>query len=138
MSNLTITTEVTADTSTNPGTLDVKDHGHAINVPQEQDQTTLVWTLTGAGPNAAFNTIDLRDPDSGFSWVDGTTPPGFYTPQLAANGNQITMVDNNDGNGTAGGPYKYTLRAMVNGTPCATTSSISPRATVNNPEIINK
>lgn len=136
MSNLTITTEVTADT--NAGTLDVKDHGHAINVPQEQDQTTLVWTLTGAGSNAAFNAIDLSDPEnSGFSWVDGTVPPGFQTPNLAANGNQITMVDNNDGNGTAGGPYKYTLRAMVNGTRCSTTSSVSPRATVNNPQIEN-
>jgi hypothetical protein len=136
MSNLTITSEVTADTSA--GTLDVKDHGHAISVPQEQDQTTLVWTLTGAGSNAAFNAIDLSDPgSSGFSWVAGTVPPGFQTPALAANGNQITVVDNNDNSGTAGGPYYYQLRALINGTPCATTSSVSPRGTVNNPAIIN-
>ena len=135
MSNLTITTEVTADTSA--GTLDVKDHGHAINVPQEQDQTTLVWTLTGAGSNAAFNAIDLSDPEnSGFSWVDGTVPPGFQTPNLAANGNQITMEDTNDNSGTAGGPYYYQLRASVNGIPCETEVSI--HGTVTNPAIVNK
>jgi hypothetical protein len=140
MSNLTITTGVEADPSA--GTLNVKDHGHAISVPREKDQTTLVWTLTGAGSNAAFNTIDLSDPDnSGFSWVgwpNGTSPPGFKTPYLSADNNQIRMIDKNDGSATAGGPYMYTLRALVNGTPCSTTSSVSPPATVNNPKIKNE
>lgn len=139
MSNLNITTQVRADTSN--GTLDVEDHGRAISVPQEPDTTNLFWVLAGAGPNAAFNAIDLNDPEtSGFSWVgrsDGSSPPGFQPPILSPSGNQITMEDQNDGNGTAGGPYKYTLRALVNGTPCATTSSISPTQTVNNPQIKN-
>jgi len=140
MSNLTITTEVTADTSTNPGTLDVKDHGRAINVPQEQDTTYLVWTLTGAGSNASFNDIDLSDPaTSGFSWVNpSSAPAGFKTPTLGANGNQVIMEDQNNGNGTTGGPYTYMLRATVGGVPCATTASVSPRGTVNNPSIDNK
>ncbi|HEX6612862.1 MAG TPA: hypothetical protein VF022_03240 [Rhodanobacteraceae bacterium] len=137
MSNLTITTEVTADTSA--ATLDVKDHGHSISVPQETDQTTLVWTLTGAGPNSAFNSIDLNDPEtSGFSWVGGSTPPGFGTPSLVAHGNQITMTDDNINSGTAGGPYIYQLRATVDGVACATTSSVSPRGTVTDPSIVNK
>lgn len=140
MSNLNITSQVKADTSN--GTLDVEDHGKAISVPQEPDSTKLFWTLSGAGPNAAFNAIDLSDPDtSGFSWAgrsDGSSPPGFQPPTLSPSGNQISMEDNNNGNGTAGGPYTYTLRAMVNGTACVTTSSVSPRGTVNNPKIENK
>ncbi len=137
MSNLTITTEVTADTGA--GTLDVKDHGHAISVPREADQTTLAWTLTGAGQNATFNAINMNDPaTSGFSWANGSAPTGFQLPALAANGNQIRMTDVNDVPGTAGGPYYYQLRASVDGIPCSTTVSVSTRGTVNNPAIENK
>ncbi len=139
MRNMTITSQVTADTSA--GTLDVKDHGRAVSVPRESDPTNLFWVLTGAGPNAAFNAIDLSGPDSGFSWVgrsDGSSPPGFQTPTLSPSGNQITMEDTNDGSGTAGGPYYYQLRALIDGTACSTTSSVPPSGTVNNPAIENK
>lgn len=139
MNKLTITAEVTADTGA--GTLDVKDHGRAISILREADPTTLVWTLTGAGPNAAFNPIDLSGPDSGFSWVgrsDGSSPSGFKKPTLSASRHRITMEDMNDGSGTAGGPYCYQLRALVDGVPCSTTVSVSTRGTVNNPAIENK
>lgn len=136
MSKLTIATDVTADTRTNPGTLDVKDHGHAISVPREPETTKLEWNLTGAGPSASFNAIDLNNPaTSGFSWVDpGTAPAGFHTPTRNPGGNKISMDDDNQQ--SPGGPYTYRLRATVDGIPCATTAS-TPVQTTNNPKIQN-
>jgi len=90
MSSVTVTTQVTSDASSK--TLDVKDHGAPIGVPQETDATNLVWQLTGSAAQGSFNAIDLTNEDSGFYWID--TPPAgiFSTPVLSANGNQITML----------------------------------------------
>lgn len=140
MSKLTITTEVDADANTNPGTLNVKDHGHAIEVPKEPDTTKLEWILTPAGPANQFNAIDLSDPaTSGFSWVDpSSAPAGFKTPTRSPNGDKIIMEDDNTNQQSAGGPYTYMLRATVGGVPCATTASVSSWETYTNPKIENE
>ena len=133
MSSVTVTTQVTSDSSSK--TLDVKDHGAPIGVPRETDTTNLVWELTGSAAQGSFNAIDLTNEDSGFYWID--TPPSgiFSTPVLAANGNQITMTDDNCSANSAGGPWSYKLNATIGGQQYSTTATIT--ATTNNPEIKN-
>lgn len=133
MSSITLTSSVTLSGSSG---LDVHDHGAPIPVPQETDATDLVWELTGTAAQGSFNAID--DPNNpGFSWVD--TPPSgiFGAPALAANGNQITLTDNNNSSNSAGGPWRYQLCATVNGRPYSTTTSVSTRQTTDNPMIKN-
>jgi hypothetical protein len=48
------------------------------------------------------------------------------------------MEDQNNGNGTTGGPYTYMLRATVGGVPFATTASVSAGGTVVDPSIKNE
>lgn len=132
MSSITLTSGVTL--SGNSG-LDVEDHGKAIPVPHETDSTNLVWQLTGSAARGSFNA--MSGPNPGFSWVD-TPPTGvFGTPALGANGNQITMTDNNSSSNSTGGPWRYKLCATVNGQPYSTTASVSLPATTNDPAIKN-
>lgn len=133
MSSVTVTTQVTSDASSK--TLDVKDHGAPVGVPQETDATNLVWQLTGSAAQGSFNAIDLTNEDSGFYWID--TPPAgiFGTPVLSANGNQITMTDDNCSASSAGGPWRYKLNATIGGDQYSTTATIT--ATTNDPAIKN-
>ena len=134
MSSLTVTTQVTSNASSK--TLDVEDHGAPIGVPQETDATNLVWQLTGTAAQGSFNAItNPPNENNGFYWVD--TPPSgvFGTPTLAANGNQVTVTDNNSSNTSAGGPWRYKLNATIGGQQYSTTVSTS--ATTNNPQIKN-
>ena len=138
MSSVTVTTNVTLENNA----LDVKDHGAPISVPQETDATNLVWQLTRTAAQGSFNAIILDPtnpnyPNSGFGWIDFPPSGIFGSPTLAANGNQITMSDNNSGSNSAGGPWRYKLCATIGGTQYSTTSSVSPRATTNDPGIKN-
>lgn len=131
MSSITITTSVTLKS----GNLDVDDHGHAISVAQETDATNLVWQLTGNAAQGSFNAMNAANP--GFSWID-TPPTGvFGSPALAANGNQITLSDDNCNSNSAGGPWRYKLWATIDGVQYSTTASVSTRATTNDPGIKN-
>ena len=134
MSSVTVTTQVTSDASSK--TLDVKDHGAPIGVPQETDATNLVWELTGSAAQGSFNAInDPPTENDGFYWID--TPPSgiFGTPELSANGNQITMTDDNNSANSAGGPWRYKLNATIGGEQYSTTATIT--ATTNDPGIKN-
>jgi hypothetical protein len=133
MSSITITTDVTLDTTNNA--LDVDDHKKPIPVPREPDVTSLVWKLTGNAARGSFNAMDA--PNKGFQFIGTNLPqPGvFGQATLAANGNQIHLPDNNSNAGSTGGPWTYQLWATINGVEYSTIATLS--ATTNDPQIKN-
>lgn len=117
---------VSLDKSTTPWSVDIDPHGNANHVGRSPQPQTLAWELTG---NAAQG--DLLP----LQWVQQPPQGIFGPPELAANGQRMTMTDLNDGPGS-GGSWIYMLRLTLDGTQYATRETL-PTGTTTNPSIKN-
>lgn len=128
----------TLNVSIKNNALDVDENGNPNHIPQNSNAQTITWQLTGNAASGSFNAIDGTS-NSGFSWVTQPPPSNtiFGTASLHANGNQIQISDLNNSS-SAAGTWTYKLCATVNNTQYCTTATLSPRATTNNPTIVNK
>ena len=117
---------VTLDT--NAGALNVDDRNNANHVPRSQYPQTVAWQLTGNAATGSF---------TAFSWVGVNPAAGvFSAPTFSANGNELTITDNNTSAQSAG-TYTYRITATINGVSYSTLSSIRTTATTSDPVIRN-
>src|SRR6185312_1250220 len=90
-----IMSNVTLQVTLKDGSLDVNQSGNGNQIAHGQT-VTITWHLSGAGVNpGSFNAIN--DPTHpGFAWIQSPPSGVFGQPQLADNGDEITITDAND------------------------------------------
>jgi hypothetical protein len=127
---MAITTNVEKN-NTLANALDVKDSHGPIEVPR--GSTQLQWHLTGTAAQLQF--YPVNDPNyPGFIWID-TPPYGTFDPPTLLGNSQILQI--NDNNTNAGGPWKYQLNAHDNMGVRYSTIAATTTATTTNPAIKN-
>ena|SRR5690242_12030738 len=117
---------VSLDKSTTPWSVDIDQRGNANQVGRSPQPQTLAWELTG---NAAGG--DLLP----LQWIDQPPAGVFGPPELAANGQRMTMTDLNDGTDSSGS-WIYMLSLTLDGEEYSTLSTV-PTGTTTNPSIKN-
>lgn len=117
---------VSLDTSSTPWSVDIDQHDDANHVGRSTQPQTLAWELTG---NAAGG--DLLP----LEWVEPPPEGIFGPPQLAANGQRMTMTDLNDGPDSSGA-WTYMLSLTLDGERYSTRETL-PTGTTTNPSIKN-
>jgi len=129
--------QVSLNTSSGTGRLDVDDSGGQNQVNQSPNAQVISWNLTGVLTQGNFVAMNAAEP--GFSWADPPPRSGIFgTPTVSANGNSLSITDSNTGTADAG-EWHYVLRVLYNGKVYSISDSIEgPGGTVHNPVIINK
>ena len=117
---------VSLDKSTTPWSVDIDQHGNANQVPRSPHRQTLAWELTG---NAASG--DLLP----LQWVEPPPQGIFSPPEVATNGQRMTMTDLNDDQDSTG-TWIYMLSLTLDGQQYSTLTTI-PTGTTTNPSIKN-
>lgn len=117
---------VSLDKSTTPWSVDIDQQGHANQVGRSPQPQTLAWELTG---NAAGG--DLQP----LQWVEPPPNGIFGPPELADNGQRMTITDLNNGPETSGS-WVYMLSLILDGEEYSTLSTV-PTGTTTNPSIKN-
>jgi hypothetical protein len=117
---------VSLDKSTTPWSVDIDQHDNANQVGRSPQPQTLAWELTG---NAAGG--DLLP----LQWVEQPPEGVFGPPELAANGQRMTMTDLNDSPDSSG-TWIYMLSLTLDGEEYSTLSTV-PTGTTTNPSIKN-
>jgi hypothetical protein len=117
---------VSLDKSTTPWSVDIDQHGNANHVGRSPQPQTLVWELTG---NAAGG--DLQP----LEWIEAPPEGIFGPPELAANGQRMTLTDLNDGPASSG-TWIYRLSLTLDGQEYSTRETL-PTGTTTNPSIKN-
>jgi len=121
--------------------LDVQDHG-GTHIDKHADPSTISWRLTGEAAQGKFVAMDCAEP--GFSWSTKEPPPerdkgGPFGPATVIdNGNGLKITDYHN-SAQSNGEWVYVLRVDMGSKGIyTTTTSLDPRAGVNNPIIINR
>ena len=112
--------------------LDVDDKDGKNEVGKGVGNATISWVLTDDLKRGNFLPVDGNPP--GFEWLDPKPPAGvFGEPEVGANGNSLSITDNN----TIADEWVYMLRVNYDGSVIGTQKTL-PTGTINNPVIINK
>ena len=117
---------VSLDKSTTPWLVDIDQHGNANQVGRSPQPQTLAWELTGYA--AGGDLLPLK-------WVEPPPPGIFGPPEVAANGQRMTMTDLNDDQDSTG-TWIYSLSLTLDGQEYSTQGTI-PTGTTTNPSIKN-
>jgi hypothetical protein len=107
---------VRLDKTTTPWLVHVDPHGNANQVDRNPKPQTLVWELTD---NAAGG--DLLP----LQWIEQPPEGVFGTPEVAANGQRMTMTDFNDSAKSAGS-WTYMLCLVLDGKQYSTRGGCLP------------
>lgn len=124
---------VTLQVTLKNGSLDVDQSGNGNQIAHGQS-VTITWHLSGPGVSpGSFNAIS--GPNPGFAWIQQPPSGVFGQPQLADNGDKITITDANTGTNSSG-EWIYQLRATIHGVAYSTIATL-PTATTTDPRIKN-
>jgi hypothetical protein len=117
---------VRLDKTTTPWLVDIDQHDDANHVERGPQPQVLAWEL--AGNAAGGNLLPLQ-------WVEPPPEGVFGPPELAANGQRMTITDLNNGAGSSGS-WIYLLSLTLDGQQYSTRSTL-PTGTTTNPSIKN-